>query len=170
MKRLPGWLRALLRAVPPILGRATIFILIGPAIGGIAVLVMGMLIAGDDSQSAGIVVSLLARIFVGLVMLPFVVIASYLLGGLAAIVGGLVAAIVSPWIPNLPLRVACAAVIGAAAAVICRLDVTHDPGIPDAALAVAGAVSATICSSIVELIARELRDGAAERLAGPGVH
>ena len=87
-------------------------------------------------------------------MLPIVMIAGYLLGGPAAIFGGLVVAIISPWIPFRPLRVACAAVIGGVAAIIFQLDVHPDAGIPNTTLATAGAAAAAICSSIVELVDR----------------
>jgi hypothetical protein len=137
------------------------YVLMGPPIGAIFYVLGAVLYGATESSSSNgnALVPAFAVIFATCLLSMFAMVGSYMIGGIAALVGGVIVALVGPLIPYRPVRPVFAGVVGALS--------THFLWVPlgpmtwgemEAVLiTIIGGLSAVICSIRVEFA--ESRNG-----------
>jgi uncharacterized membrane protein YccC len=128
------------------------YLFIGPPIGGILwVLAVALYGASESSSHNGnALVTVFAVTFAVFTLSMFAVGGSYMIGGVAALVGGVIVALLGPLIPYRPIRPVFAGVVGALSSYFLWIPLQHLDQ-DDRVMAIIGGLSAAICSVLVEL-------------------
>lgn len=129
------------------------YLVMGPPIGAILLVLADVLHGSSEpSSSNGSALATAFAVVLGILLLsPYVVAVSYMIGGIAAFVGGAVVALVGPLIPYRPIRPVFAGVVGALSSYFLWARLQHLDQ-DDSVMAIVGGLSAVICSIFVESI------------------
>jgi hypothetical protein len=110
----------MLRRILKFLWALVVFVVAAPPVGLFAwAILLGILDGGDMGKGEMIA----AAIFGTVLLAPYMIPASYLFGGAAALAAGLVIVFVGPYIPAHAHRVLFAAMIGTLAATLLRIPI-----------------------------------------------
>jgi hypothetical protein len=147
------------RRVMGFLMRFATYLLAGPPVGAMLYVGSGLVHAimhdGSGLSLSNVIATAMGVVVAVWFITPFAIMVSYMVAGLAAFVGGLVVAFLGPLIPYRPIRPAFAGVVGATSAYSLWLPLEPLEW-NGGEIAIAGAISAVICSSFVEFAESEI--------------
>lgn len=133
----------MLRRILKFIWAFVVFVVAAPPVGLFA---WAILLAILDGGNMGTGKAIAAAIFGTVLLAPYMIPASYMVGGVAAFAAGLVIVFVSPYIPAHGHRILFAAMIGTPAAALLRIPIGYgeDSRTEIAAYAVAGGIAAAV--------------------------